>query len=138
VLGRAALKIARKTAPDTRLLPALPITTAGVTIDIAGLAETFADLAGVPPLSFADGRSLKGLLQNPPTTAWRQSFLLEEFGTGEFDPPDTAASVLEPLDKMDLATVVPIPSYSASKRPEPLQPFPKNNHHDALGSARKR
>ena len=81
------------------------------------LAETFADLAGVPPLSFADGRSLKGLLQNPPTTAWRQAFLLEEFGTGEFDPPDTPASVLEPLDKMDLATVVPIPSYFGFQAP---------------------
>jgi N-acetylglucosamine-6-sulfatase len=81
------------------------------------LAETFADLAGVPPLSFADGRSLKGLLQNTPTTAWRQSFLLEEFGTGEFDPPDTPASVLEPLDKMDLATVVPIPSYFGFQAP---------------------
>jgi N-acetylglucosamine-6-sulfatase len=81
------------------------------------LAETFADVAGVPPLSFADGRSLKGLLQNPPTTAWRQSFFLEEFGTGEFDPPDTPASVLEPLDKMDLATVVPIPSYFGFQAP---------------------
>ncbi len=81
------------------------------------LAETFADLAGVPPLSFADGRSLKGLLQNPPASAWRQSFLLEEFGTGEFDPPDTPASVLEPPDVGDLATVVPIPSYFGFQAP---------------------
>ncbi len=76
------------------------------------LAETFADLAGVPPLSFSDGRSLKPLLTGPPPSAWRQAFFLEEFGTGEFDPPDVLAGTpREPLDKQDLATTVPIPSY---------------------------
>jgi arylsulfatase A-like enzyme len=84
------------------------------------LAETFADLAGVPQLPFSDGRSLKGLLHDPPTTTWRQSFLLEEFGTGEFDPPDdpSAPSLREPPDKFDLAaTVVPIPSYFGFQAP---------------------
>jgi N-acetylglucosamine-6-sulfatase len=81
------------------------------------LAETFVDLAGLAAPSYSDGRSLKGLLQNPPTSSWRQAFFLEEFGTGEFDPPDTPASVLEPLDKSDLATVVPIPSYFGFQAP---------------------
>jgi N-acetylglucosamine-6-sulfatase len=82
------------------------------------LAETFAELAGVPPLSFSDGRSLKPLLTGPPSSAWRQAFFLEEFGTGEFDPPDAQApSTREPLDLMDLATVVPIPSYYGFQAP---------------------
>jgi N-acetylglucosamine-6-sulfatase len=81
------------------------------------LAETYADLAGVQPMVFSDGRSLKGLLQNPPTTVWRQGFLLEEFGTGEFDPPDARVGLTEPPDKQDLATVVPIPSYFGFQAP---------------------
>jgi arylsulfatase A-like enzyme len=80
------------------------------------LAPTFADLAGVPPLTFFDGRSLKGLLQNPPPSNWRQTFLLEEFGTGTFDPLDDS-SIREPLDKADKATVIPIPSYYGFKAP---------------------
>jgi arylsulfatase A-like enzyme len=79
------------------------------------LAPTFADLAGVTPPPFFDGRSLKSLLQPAPPAAWRQAFLLEEFGTGNFDPVD--ASVREPLDKADKATIVPIPSYYGFKTP---------------------
>jgi N-acetylglucosamine-6-sulfatase len=82
------------------------------------LAETFADLAGVSPLSFSDGRSLKPLLTGPNPTSWRQVFFLEEFGTGEFDPPDVLAGTpREPLDKQDLATTVPIPSYFGFQAP---------------------
>ena len=81
------------------------------------LAETFADLAGVPPLSFSDGRSLVPLLRGGPASNWRQAFYIEEFGTGEFDPPDAVASPREPLDKMDLATVVAIPSYYGFQAP---------------------
>src|SRR6202022_1607864 len=46
------------------------------------LAETFADLAGVTPLPFSDGRSLKSLFGVTPPAAWRQAFLLEEFERG--------------------------------------------------------
>ncbi len=82
------------------------------------LAETFADLAGVAPLSFSDGRSLKPLLTGPNPSAWRQAFYLEEFGTGEFDPPEVLAGTpREPLDKQDLATSVPIPSYYGFQAP---------------------
>ena len=70
------------------------------------------------PLSFSDGRSLKPLLTGPAPSAWRQAFFLEEFGTGEFDPPDVLAGTpREPLDKADLATVVPIPSYYGFQAP---------------------
>ena len=43
------------------------------------LAPTFADLAGVDPPGFVDGRSLAPLLRNdpPPTGAWRSAFLVE-------------------------------------------------------------
>ncbi len=82
------------------------------------LAETFADLADVSPLSFSDGRSLKPLLTGPSPSSWRQAFYLEEFGTGEFDPPDVLAGTpREPLDKQDLATTVPIPSYFGFQAP---------------------
>src|SRR5215470_12317081 len=81
------------------------------------LAETFAELAGVPPLSFSDGRSLRPLFSSVSPGSWRRSLLLEEFGTGEFDPPDERPSPREPLDKQDLATVVPIPSYSGFQAP---------------------
>ena len=82
------------------------------------LAETFADLAGVSPLSFSDGRSLKPLLTGPTPSSWRQAFYLEEFGTGAFDPPDVLAGTpREPLDKQDLATTVPIPSYYGFQAP---------------------
>ncbi|HEX7614428.1 MAG TPA: sulfatase-like hydrolase/transferase, partial [Thermoanaerobaculia bacterium] len=82
------------------------------------LAETFAELAGVPPLSFSDGRSLAPLLRGAPASNWRQAFFLEEFGTGEFDPPDVLAGTpREPLDKQDLATTVPIPSYYGFQAP---------------------
>ncbi len=80
------------------------------------LAATFADLAGVPPLSFFDGRSLRGLLKGPPPASWRKAFLLEEFGTGEFDPPDVGTSMREPLDAQDLV-VAPIPSYFGFQAP---------------------
>ena len=43
------------------------------------LAPTFADLAGVDPPGFVDGRSLEPLLRDnpPPTDDWRSAFLVE-------------------------------------------------------------
>jgi N-acetylglucosamine-6-sulfatase len=90
------------------------------------LAETFADLAAAPPLSFSDGRSLKGLLGPTPPLGWRQAFLLEEFNQGQLvvvDPDDVTnpASTLgirEPPDPADrAATPVPIPSYYGFQTP---------------------
>ena len=41
------------------------------------LAPTFADLAGVSPPAFVDGRSLSPLLSAAPPAAWRTAFLVE-------------------------------------------------------------
>lgn len=90
------------------------------------LAETFAELAGVAPLSFSDGRSLTRLLQAGPAPSWRQGFLLEEFDTGKFVltsaaesiDPMSALGVREPPDAGDLAlAAVPIPSYFGFQAP---------------------
>ena len=100
------------------------------------LAETFADLAGVAPLSFSDGRSLKPLLTAAAPPPWRQAFFLEEFGTGEFDPPDVLAGTpREPLDKQDLAITVPIPSYFGFQAPGYKYVEYKNNEKELYVSA---
>ena len=84
------------------------------------LAETFADLAGVPPLSFSDGRSLKGLLGVTPPVVWRHTFLLEEFERGvvpvensaDKRNPASKLGVREPLDPQEKTEApIPIPSY---------------------------
>ena len=90
------------------------------------LAETFADLAGVAPLPFADGRSIVPLMRSGPAISWRRAFLLEEFGGGEFvlgDETDAtnAASTLgirEPPDAQELAEpTATIPSYFGFQTP---------------------
>ena len=125
-MGEHRLLPGKYTPYETDLHVPLVIRGPGVPAGVArneytsdiDLAETFADLAGVAPLSFSDGRSLKPLLTGPAPSAWRQAFFLEEFGTGEFDPPDVlAGTTREPLDKQDLATVVPIPSYYGFQAP---------------------
>jgi N-acetylglucosamine-6-sulfatase len=86
-------------------------------VDLAG---TFADIAGVAAPPFSDGRSLLPLLREGPVSAWRQAFLIEEFGGGEFvlgdetdvANPDSKLGVLEPADPQDLDdTTKKIPSY---------------------------
>ncbi|HEM61735.1 MAG TPA: hypothetical protein ENO24_05555, partial [Chloroflexi bacterium] len=75
------------------------------------LAPTWAELAGVEWPDFVDGRSLVPLLGDspPPTTEWRQSFLLEH---APYDPPggqagaaakatNTPEGVMEPPDPED-------------------------------------
>lgn len=125
-MGEHRLLPGKYTPYETDLHVPLVIRGPGVPAGVArseytsniDLAETFADLAGVAPLSFSDGRSLKPLLTGPSPSAWRQAFFLEEFGTGEFDPPDVLAGTpREPLDKQDLATTVPIPSYYGFQAP---------------------
>jgi N-acetylglucosamine-6-sulfatase len=89
------------------------------------LPETFAELAGVPPLPFSDGRSLVGLLKGTPPQAWRQAFLLEEFNQGEVIVTDNALDahsplgIREPPDPQDLQeTAFPIPSYYGFQTPD--------------------
>ncbi len=49
------------------------------------VAPTIAELAGVIPPSFVDGRSLVPLwsADRPPETDWRQGYLLEYYGAGD-------------------------------------------------------
>ncbi len=97
------------------------------------LAETIADMAGIPPLDFSDGRSIKPLLSATPATAWRQGFLLEEFNGGNSAPldplvvaasindPTSAIGLREPPDPDDLliaaAAAPAIPSYYGFQAP---------------------
>ena len=90
------------------------------------LAETFAELAGVPPLPFSDGRSIVPLLHPGEVGSWRQAFLLEEFATGEFvltspteaTDPSSSLGVREPPDAGDLAAArTGIPSYYGFQAP---------------------
>jgi arylsulfatase A-like enzyme len=46
------------------------------------LAPTFADLAGVAPPAFVDGRSLRPLLSASPPATWRTAFLIEHRSSG--------------------------------------------------------
>lgn len=65
------------------------------------LAPMFAQVAGLDPLAFSDGRSLLPLLSAPPVPAWRQVVLLEQYPLGPEQPtsPDAArAGLLEPPD----------------------------------------
>jgi arylsulfatase A-like enzyme len=63
------------------------------------LAPTFADIAGVEPPDFVDGRSLLPLLSGPAPARWRQSLLLESptslESSGELG---AEAGLLEPRD----------------------------------------
>ncbi|HKF41616.1 MAG TPA: hypothetical protein VKG01_00820, partial [Thermoanaerobaculia bacterium] len=90
------------------------------------LAATFADLAGVPPLSFSDGRSLKSLLVGPPPAEWRESILLEEFERGmvvipkapDARNPASKLGIREPADPADiLEEPIPIPSFYGFQTP---------------------
>lgn len=90
------------------------------------LAETFADLAGVPPLPFSDGRSLKGLLGPTLPASWREAFLLEEFERGVVvitSPSDrlnpaSKLGIREPPDPSDiLEQPIPVPSYYGFQTP---------------------
>ena len=91
------------------------------------LAVTFADIAGVPPLPFSDGRSLKGLLSAAPSGPWRQAILLEEFERGVVVLPDPAdrknaaskTGIREPADPFDiLEEPIPVPSFYGFQTPE--------------------
>ena len=90
------------------------------------LAVTLADLAGVPPLPFSDGRSLKGLLGGEPSAAWREAVLLEEFERGmvvmpsaaDHRDPSSKLGIREPADKDDmLEEPIPIPSFYGFQTP---------------------
>ena len=80
------------------------------------IAPTIADLAGVIPPSFVDGRSIVPLWSavRPPQTDWRQGYLLEYYGAGDssgstinmvgLTQPD---QLLEPPDPDKLSQALP-------------------------------
>ncbi|WP_157264761.1 sulfatase family protein [Azohydromonas aeria] len=82
------------------------------------LAPTFAQIAGVAPPAYVDGRSLVPLFAGPNPPTWRQALLLESH-TGnageaaESDPagsPGTDPGLLEPPDQ-DAAVLAPSPAF---------------------------
>ena len=89
------------------------------------LAETFADMAGVPPLPFSDGRSLTPLFSDRAPSNWRRAFLLEEFNQGDLnvvDPdktdPMSPTGIREPLDPAQIGEApLPIPTYYGFQAP---------------------
>lgn len=79
------------------------------------IAPTFAELAGVVPPLFVDGRSLVPLfnVNRPPVSAWRLGFLIEFYAYGnneEASMVQTSASMdglLEPADSKQSASHTP-------------------------------
>jgi N-acetylglucosamine-6-sulfatase len=77
------------------------------------LAPTFADMAGVKPGDFVDGRSFLPLATGKPPTTWRQAYLVEHWAQGPEDagainqePPDEDQS---PAETTAAATATPAP-----------------------------
>ena len=80
------------------------------------IAPTFAELAGVIPPAFIDGRSLVPLWspQRPSEADWRQGYLIEYYGAGDASGSithlvglGTPDDLLEPLDPEELSQAGP-------------------------------
>ena len=74
-------------------------------------AATMAELAGVPPLPFDDGRSLVPLLKRNPVASWRDALLLEH-GADRGAAPQTSPW-LEPLDPGDTPEPAPVQAWKS-------------------------
>jgi N-acetylglucosamine-6-sulfatase len=81
--------------------PSIPV---GATVDHitanVDFAPTWAEIAGVTPPSFVDGRSLLPLLNGTTPPVWRQALLLEHGGPSI--TPATTDGLLEPQDPFDV------------------------------------
>lgn len=82
-----------------------PNTTITALAGNVDLASTFADMAGVIPPDFVDGRSLLPLFDNPASLSWRDAYLIERDEEQNeafyWDAPimsNTNFGLLEPLD----------------------------------------
>jgi N-acetylglucosamine-6-sulfatase len=109
-----------------------PNVQAGVALDgyVTGnidIAPTIADLAGVVPPSYVDGRSLVPLLsaQRPPESDWRQGYLIEYYGAGEAESASRSLAsyinldpLLEPPDPDLFLPVAAMPNYLALRTPQ--------------------
>ncbi|HUH98547.1 MAG TPA: sulfatase [Anaerolineales bacterium] len=108
-----------------------PGVQAGAALDgyVSGnidIAPTIADLAGVVPPSYVDGRSLVPLLraQRPPPSDWRQGYLIEYYGAGEGESANSSRAaynnldpLLEPPDLDQFLPVAATPNYLALRTP---------------------
>ena len=63
-------------------------------------ASTFAELAGIPPLPFSDGRSLAPFLKGRTVSNWRDALLLEH--AADYGAAAQTFPWLEPLDPGDI------------------------------------
>ncbi|NML17623.1 sulfatase family protein [Azohydromonas caseinilytica] len=75
-------------------------------------APTFAQIAGVAPPEFVDGRSLVPLFAGPAPARWRQALLLQSPTSLEVVPeagnPGSEAGVLEPAEDREAAAANPV------------------------------
>ncbi|WP_373324761.1 sulfatase family protein [Reticulibacter mediterranei] len=127
-LGQHRLPAGKQTAYEEDIhLPLVvrgPGVPAGKTVDqITGnidLAPSFADMAGVKPASFVDGRSFLPLVHGNMPTTWRQSYLVEHWLQQNSAHPQTNLGLQEsddPDQETDIsgskAAKIVIPEYHA-------------------------
>jgi|HubBroStandDraft_4_1064222.scaffolds.fasta_scaffold56753_2 N-acetylglucosamine-6-sulfatase len=94
-MGQHTLPAGKQTAFDTDINVPLIVVGPGVpagvvdhhVVENIDLCPTFAELAGAPALSTADGQSLVALLRGQAVTDWRNVVLVEHKG-GTMDPAD--------------------------------------------------
>ena len=109
-----------------------PNVQAGAALDgyVSGnidIAPTIAELAGVVPPSYVDGRSLVPLFsaQRPAQTDWRQGYLIEYYGAGEAESANSSLAsynslnqLLEPPDLDQFLSAAATPNYLALRTPQ--------------------
>lgn len=119
-LGQHRLEAGKSTEFDEDLKVPLVVTGPGVragslatqlTANVDYLA-TMAELAGVSPPAFNDGRSLVPLLRRQSTGPWRDALLLEQ-GPDNGAAPQTQPW-LEPLDPGDVPEPAPMADWKSS------------------------
>jgi arylsulfatase A-like enzyme len=113
--GQHRLDSGKMTGFEEDLLVPLVVRGPGVAAGSSGkvmtanvdYAPTFADMAGVTPPAFVDGRSLLGLLAGQTPSDWRQTLLLEHKSDAPDDKLAPLSGTLEPLDPFQTAGAGP-------------------------------
>ena len=107
--GQHRLESGKDTAYEEDLLVPLSVRGPGVPVGRVVVqltanvdyASTFADIAGIRPAAFVDGRSLMPFLKGQTPSTWRQARLLEPKGGAAGQRRD-ASSTWEPSDPFEL------------------------------------